>query len=431
MKKLPLEGIRVIDLTVVFAGPYATWLLAGLGAEVIIVDSIHHWPDMGRFFAMWPTEEMKEKGRDPKRYPNMDYGEKPWNRAAFFTRVGWNKKSCCINLADPKGKEVFKRLVEVSDVLIENNSANAMDHLELGPEVLMEVNPRLICINMPSYGRTGPYKNYVGWGDNAEALTGHNWLRGYADDAHPVHNTCMFHMDSTGGTTAAIGAIMGLRRRKRTGKGAAIDFAQIESFMPQLGEIYMDYAWNGRVQRTIGNRHPTAVQGCYRCRGEDAWINITINDEEEWQGLCRTMGNPLWAGEERFADHAGRYKNHDEFDQLVEAWTVQYDKYELFQILQHNGVPAGPVHHERDTYNDPHLNTRGFFETIHHNDTGTYRYPGFLWKMSETPMTVRTPPCDMGEHNDYVFREVLGMSEEEISELEKEKIIGGDRYVWA
>jgi crotonobetainyl-CoA:carnitine CoA-transferase CaiB-like acyl-CoA transferase len=430
MKKLPLEGIRVVDLTVVFAGPFATWLLACLGAEVIIVDSIHHWPDMGRFFMMWPTEEMLE-GRDPRRYPNGEYGERPWNRAAFFNRLGWNKRSCCINLADPKGKEVFKRLIKVSDIFIENNSANAMDHLELGPRVLTEVNPSLICINMPSYGRTGTYKDYVGWGDNAEALTGHNWVRGYADDDHPIHNTPMFHMDSTGGATAALGAIMGLRRRRRTGRGVAIDFAQIESLMPQLGEIYMDYAWNKRNQRTMGNRHPTAVQGCYRCRGEDGWVNITITNDQEWQGLCRAMGNPSWTGEERFSDHAGRYENHDEFDRHVEVWTSKYDNFEIFHILQQEGVPAGPVHHEKDTYRDPHLNARGFFEVINHEDTGTYRYPGFLWRMSETRMSVSSPPCRLGEHNDYVFREVMGMSGEEISKLTDEKIIGGDRYTWA
>jgi crotonobetainyl-CoA:carnitine CoA-transferase CaiB-like acyl-CoA transferase len=430
MKRLPLEGVRVIDLTVVFAGPFATWLLGSMGAEVIMVDSIHHWPDMRRFFMMWPTPAMKE-GRDPKRYPNMDYGERPWNRSAFFTRVGWNKKSCCINLGDPKGKEIFKRLVAVSDVLIENNSANAMDHLELGPDVLMKVNPRLICINMPSYGRTGPYKDYVGWGDNAEALTGHHWVRGYDDEAHPIHNTGVYHMDSTGGATAALAAIMGLRKRKQTGRGTAIDFAQIESFMPQLGEIYMDYAWNGRVQRTLGNRHPTAVQGCYRCRGEDAWVNITIHNDEEWQGLCQAMNHPAWSKEEAFSSHEHRRKNHDALDKRIEEWTIGYDKFEAFMILQNHGVPAGPVYYEGDTYRDPHLNARGFFQTIDQADTGSYRYPGFLWKMSETPMEVRNPPCTMGEHNTYVFKEVIAMSEKEISTLTEEKVIGGDRYVWA
>lgn len=143
------------------------------------------------------------------------------------------------------------------------------------------------------------------------------------------------------------------------------------------------------------------------------------------------MGNPSWMKEERFSDHAGRRINHDEIDKLIEEWTKKYDKFEVFHILQQTGVPAGPVYYEQDTYRDAHLNARGFFKVIQQEDTGTYRYPGFQWKMSETPLTCRMPPCRMGEHNEYVFKAVIGMPEEEIAELTKKKIIGGDRYVWA
>ncbi len=294
----------------------------------------------------------------------------------------------------------------------------------------MQINPRLICINMPSYGRTAPYRDYVGWGSNAEALTGHSWIRGYPDREHPLHNVGVIHMDATGGVTGALAAITALIHRRRTGDGTAIDFAQIQSVVPQLGEIYMDYAWNGRNQWTLGNRHPTAMQGCYRCRGEDRWINITIHEDREWEDLCRAMGNPAWTREDRFSDHILRQENHDAVDGLIENWTCRYDNFELFHILQQHGVPAGSVYTERDSYTDPQLNTREFFEVISQGDIGAYRYPGFLWKMSETPMTVRFPPCGLGEHNQYVFQEVVGMQAEEISLLEKEKIIGGDRYVW-
>ena len=430
MAKLPLEGIRVVDLCVAFSGPFATWHLGNLGAEVIHVDSIHKKPDMGRVFSTWFTQEMLD-GHDGNSLPNRDPGERPWNRRAQFNRFAWNKLSCCINLKAPRGKEVFKRLIKTSDVFFENNSVRVMDKLELGPEILMEVNPNLICINMPSFGRTGPYKDYVGWGANAEALVGHSWVRGYDDDHHPTQNIGIIHMDTTGGAMAAFAAITALHYRNRTGKGLSIDFAQIESFMPQLGEIYMDYPWNGRNQRTMGNRHPTAVQGCYRCRGEDRWINITINDNAEWEGLSRAMGHPPWTREERFSDQVSRYKNHDEIDQFIETWTSIYDNIELFHILQKEGVPAGPVYTEEDSYHDPQLNARGFFEVIYQKDIGTYRYPGFMWKMSETPLKYQRPPCRLGEHNDYVFREIIGMSEEEIMELTEEKIIGGDRYMWA
>ncbi len=143
------------------------------------------------------------------------------------------------------------------------------------------------------------------------------------------------------------------------------------------------------------------------------------------------MGNPSWTKDEGFSTHVLRYQNHDDFDRLFEAWTLTYDNFELFHVLQQEGVPAGPVYDEKATYNDPQLNARGFFKTINHPDVGTYRYPGFLWNMSKTPPTVDRPPCRLGEHNAYVFRDVLGMPEKEIERLEEAKIIGGDRYIWA
>ena len=208
------------------------------------------------------------------------------------------------------------------------------------------------------------------------------------------------------------------------------DFAQIEASLPQMGEVFMDYAWNKRVQRATGNRHPTAVQGCYRCRGEDSWVNITIDQEKHWGGLCRALGNPPWTRDKKFSDQESRRKNHDAFDAHLGEWTSRRDKFDIFHILQKEGVPAGPVYTEKDTLYDSQLNARGFFEVIHQEDIGTFRYPGFMWKMSESPMTVRSGPCRLGEHNDYVFRGILGMSVEEIAALEKEKIIGGDRYLW-
>ncbi len=306
----------------------------------------------------------------------------------------------------------------------------------------MERNPRLICINMPAYGRSGPYKGYVGWGAMHEAVAGHDWIRGYADEEHPTHNTYRFHMDSSGGVMGAFMAIMGLFYRKRTGKGLWVDFAQIESVIPHLGEIYMDAAWNGRNQRTIGNRHPTAIQGCYRCRGPEPtldtarfggerWINITINNDEEWEGFCKALGNPEWTKDEKFADHLSRYRNHDELDRRIEEFTRQRDNFELMYVLQEHGVPAGVVQDWRDGHMCPQLNARGFFQTISQADTGTYRYPGFPWKFSETPLRVTHPPCMLGEDDDYVFKQVIGMADDEIARLKEQQVIGVKEYPWA
>ena len=439
---LPLEGIRAVDMGVIWAGPSAAWMLGILGAEVIHVDNPHHGPDLGRAFRMWPTKSQLERPQAGMNYPERKLGERPWNRAAFSNRALWNRLSCCIDLNRAEGKEAFKKLIKGSDIFIENNSATAMEHLGFGHEELLAVNPRLVCINMPAWGRNGPYKDYVGTGAMHQALGGEEWIRGYDDDDHPFHNTFRYHMDSASPPMAVFGAIMGLMQRRKTGKGQWIDFAQMQAMYHHFAEIYMDAAWNDRDQRTLGNRHPTAVQGCYPCRGPEPtletaihggerWINITIDNDEAWAGLVRVMGNPAWAEDEKFASQEGRRRHHDEFDRRVSEFTGHRDNFELFYVLQAYGVPAGPVEDYRDTHMDPQLNFRGFFQTIGAEDVGTYRYPGFPWKFPATPLRVTHPPCRLGEDNDYIYREVMQLTDEEITDLEAKGVIGDLEYDWA
>ncbi len=442
MPIMPLEGIRIVDMTVIWSGPTAAWLLGLLGAEVIHIDNPHHNPDFGRNFVNWRTEAQLNMPAGRSGYPEGKPGERPWNRNSFNTRALWNRLSCCIDIDQPEGKTLFKRLIKQSDVFIENNSATAMEHLELGHEVLLDINPGLICINMPAWGRSGPYKNYVGWGAMHQAIGGEEWIRGYDDDEHPAHNCYRFHMDSAGSAMAVYAAILGLIHRRKTGKGQWMDFAQMQALIPHFGEIYMDAAWNGRTQRTRGNRHPTAVQGCYRCRGPEPtletaiyggerWINITISNDKEWEGFCKVLGNPEWTRDEKFATVEHRRRNHDLLDKYIERWTRTRDNFELFYILQEHGVPAGPVLDYRDAHMDPQLNFRGFYHTISGPDIGTYRYPGFPWKFSKTPCRVTHPPCMLGEDNGYVYRNVIGLKDDEIADLEKKKIIGDLKHQWA
>jgi len=441
-KRLPLEGIRVVDMGVIWAGPSAAWILGSLGAEVIHVDNPHHQPDHSRGFLMWTPESQLDNPVSEQYYPEGKSGAKPWNRQAFYTRALWNRMSCCIDINKPEGKDIFKRLIKASDVFVENNSASAMENLGLGHEVLMSVNPDLICINMPAWGRSGPYKDYVGIGAMHQAIAGEDWMRGYDDDDHPFHNTFRYHMDSASPPMAVFGAIMGLIQRRKTGKGQWIDLAQMQAMAHHFAEIYMDAAWNGRDYRTMGNRHPTAVQGCYRCRGAEPneetatkggerWINITINTDEEWKALCKVMGYPDWTKNDKFVTQESRRKHHDEFDQYIETFTRKRDNFELFYVLQHHGVCAGPVEDHRDAHMDPQLNARNLFRTISSPEIGTYRYPAFPWQFSETPLKVTHPPCSLGEDNDYVYREVIGLAEDEITRLEKKKVIGDLAYDWA
>ena len=441
-KGLPLEGIRVVDMGVIWAGPTTAWLFGLLGAEVIHLDNPHHRPDNSRQFTMWAPESQLDLPEAGSNFPNRRAGERPWNRAAFVNRALWNRLSVCIDIDKPEGKDVFKKLIKSTDIFIENNGANAMENLGLDHETLMAVNPSLICMNMPAWGRSGPYKDYVGYGAMHQAISGEEWIRGYDDDEHPFHNTFRYHMDSASPPMAIMGAIMALIQRRKTGKGQWIDFAQMQAMIHHFAEIYMDAAWNGRDHKTLGNRHPTAVQGCYLCRGPEPtgetaiyggerWINITINNDEEWQGLCQVMGNPDWAKDEKFTTQESRRENHDEFDERIGVFTRLRDNFELFYVLQHHGVPAGPVQDYRDAHMDPQLNYRNFFQTITGSDIGTFRYPGFPWKFSETPLQVTHPPAMMGEDNDYVYREVIGLSDEEMADLEEKGVIGDLTYDWA
>ena len=199
--------------------------------------------------------------------------------------------------------------------------------------------------------------------------------------------------------------------------------------MPHLGQAVMDYSMNGRVQGTVGNRDvglSMAPHGCYRCKGDDRWVVIAVGSDEEWQGLCRAMGNPPWTKERRFSDALGRVKHHGELERLIEGWTVQHDHYALMHILQREGVPAGPVMDGRDCYNDPHLKDRGLFERVTHPDAGTHDYPGMIVKMSGIPLLYRMPAPCLGEHNEYVYKKLLKVSDEEYARLEQEQHIGRD-----
>jgi len=422
MAKLPLEGIRVADLTTVWAGPWAAQMLADWGAEVIWVESRQI---LSRGYRGPGTASGGAKGRLLNAPPNREPGERPWNRNPVVNAHARNKLSMTVDLRRPEGLDIFKRLVKVSDVVIENNGPGTMEKLGLTYEVLKEVKPDIIMVRMPGFGLTGPYKDFRSYGSQLDNFVGQALLMGYRDtDASLMSGTV--HADATGGATAALAVLMALHYHNRTGKGQFIELAQIETLIPQFGEYIMDWTLNQHIQDNPGNRHPSAVQGCYRCQGEDRWVNITISSDEEWEGFCRALGNPSWCKDERFSDVLSRYKNHDELDKFIEEWTTRHDNYEVMHLLQREGVPAGSLMDERDCYSDPHLKERGFFQELTQVDTGTYLYPGLTWKMTGTPNKIRRPPCLFGEHNEYVYRQVIGVSDEEYAELEKAGHIGMD-----
>ena len=426
MPKLPLEGIRVIDLTLVWAGPYATVLLSDLGAEIIRVESTRFFAPMTRgYMAHPPPELIKDFILWVAGMPDRQVGERPWNRWPLFNSHARNKLSMTADLLEPEGQEAFQRLVAISDVLVENNPTDTMDKLGITYESLKKVKPNIIMLRMPAFGNTGSYSSYRGIGPMNEGVAGHNLLRGYPDmDATGI--TSVFAADAASGTSGAFAVLAALNYRRRTGKGQLVELSQVENFIPYLGQAALDYTMNGRIQTSLGNRHPVAIQGCYPCLGEDRWVCITISNDTEWNAFCEVLGNPEWAQDDMFTDSFSRLQHHDQIDQHISEWASQRDHYQVMHLLQAAGVAAGPVMDQRDAYSDPHLEERGVFQEAYQEDTGTHMYPGAPFKISSVDTSIRRGPVRLGEDNEYIYKTLLRYSEEEYAEMEKAGQIGMD-----
>jgi benzylsuccinate CoA-transferase BbsF subunit len=401
-----LRGVRVLDLTHAWAGPFATQLLADYGAEVIKIETCDR-PDMLRF-SMWPTDETR-----PDAY----------NRGGWFQYLGRNKLSLTLDLKQPQGQDLFKRLVAQSDVVMENFSARVMRRLGLDYAILQTVNPRLIMISMPGYGTVGPYKDFVAFGEMIEPFAGLSELTGYADRA-PLR-LAVAYPDPVAGFHAALAALLALRQRRQTGQGQHIHIPHREPITRMLGEAVLDYTVNGRTPRRIGNRHRAwAPHGCYPCRGDDRWIAIAVRRDAEWTALCRVLGEPTWTLDRRYANSFTRWKHVDLLDQHVAETTQPWEATALATRLCAAGVPAGVVQTNRDLLCDVHLRTRQAFWMIAHRLAGTYPYPAPSTRLTDTPPHLVRPAPNLGKHNTDVLTQLLGLSPAEIQDLAVKGVIG-------
>lgn len=410
-----LAGLRVIDLSQIFAGPYATKLLADMGAEVIRVECAAR---SGRGGAL---PRMKPGGTFGASFPDGDTGDRSYNRFAYYNEVNRNKLAITLDLSKPAGIDAFKRLVKISDVVVENFTPRVMSNFGLTYPVLREINQRIIMLSITGFGQDGPYRDYVAYGEGIEAMAGLLHLTAYPSG--PPLKPGVAYADAVSGLHAAFAILTALHYRNSTGKGQYIDLGMREAVTPLLGEAFVDYVMNGRSAQPTGNHHPDmAPHGCYRTKGDDEWIVIAVSSDEEWKNLCGAMGDPPWSRDEKFASLRSRLANQGELDRRITEWTSGYDHIYLMELLQDAGVKAGAVLNAAELLHDPHLNERGFFEELSHPEAGTHRYPGVSWKMSRTPGRLRMPAPCFGQHNRYVFQELLGMSDEEISSLEEEGV---------
>jgi crotonobetainyl-CoA:carnitine CoA-transferase CaiB-like acyl-CoA transferase len=418
-KSPPLEGITVIDLTQAWAGTYATNLLGDMGAEIIKIEARNR-PDVWR-----GAVDPELAALAPHFYLNGNPGPKPYNRNCLFHGVNRNKRSVTLNLLMAEGVTLFKRLVEQGDIVSENFTPRVMGNLGLGYDVLKEVNPGIIVLSMPAYGTTGPLKDCRGVGGTIEPMSGMSSLIGYPGG--PPMNHGVMYPDAIAGMMASCALLMALHYRRRTGTGQFIDLSQQETSTSLLTSSLMDFAMNGRVATRRGNRHEFMVpHKNYRCRGNDEWIAIAVSSDEEWMKMVQVMGNPPWADSERFGTAIARFRNEDELNDNIEAWTMQHDKHALMSKLQAGGVAAGAVHAPSEIVDDPHLQAREFISDLDYRESGRIKTPGVAWKMSATPGRIwRTAP-NLGEDSEDVLRRYLGITADEYRDLVEKGVTGED-----
>jgi len=401
----PLSGVRILDLTRVWAGPIAGRLLGDLGAEVIHIES--PW-NRG------PLEVAEELAELTHLYPDNELGERPWNRNGGFNKLARNKKGLSLDLSTSRAQQLFRELIRESDVILENFSPRVMPQWGLDWDSLQGINPAIVHTSMPGYGATGPGANRVALGPVIEAATGMTMMAGYADGI-PFRSGVAWP-DPVSGMSAVAGTLVGLwRRLSSDGEAQRVETAMIESMGTFAGDELLSAQVVGQPPPRRGNREQgVAPQGVYRCFGDDRWLAISVTSDEEWRSLCRVAELPdAWHGCELWE----RETRHDEIDAGLSIWTRSISPGEAAMRLQSAGVIAAGLADARDLLESTHLSERQFWAEVGGIDMGVLRYPGCPIRLSRTPPTYRRGAPGLGEHNAAVLTQVLGMSEGEVGGL--------------
>lgn len=402
MPKRLLEGVKIADFTWALVGPITTKALADYGAQVIKIEGRSR-PDSRR-----------ESGPFKDNISGLD-------RSGGSNPFSTGKLSLSLNLAHPGGVEMAKKLVAWADVVVENFAGGAMKRMGLGYEELKRVKPNIILLSSCMMGQTGPHVNLRGAGHVLTALSGFNYITGWPDREPKWLG---FYTDFIAPHFNVITILAALDYRRRTGNGQYVDMSQYEDSIHFLAPLVLDYTVNRRVNKRMGNRSTYAApHNAYRCKGEDRWCAIAVFTDGEWQSFCNVIGNPACAKSHKFASLVVRKENEDELDRLVEEWTINYSAEEVMRKMQSAGVAAGVLRNAEDLLeHDPQLKERHFWHSVDHPDVGNYiawRSPFILSKAS---CEVRRAPL-LGEHSEYVCKEILGMSDEEIAQLVIEGVI--------
>ena len=389
MNELPLNGIRVVDLSWIIAGPTATRFMAAMGAEVIKVGSARR-PD-------------------------------PSTRGPAFQAYNQSKSYCALNISSPKGLELVKQLLAVSDVVIENFAVGVIERLGLSYEAVSAERPDIIMVSSSGTGHYGPHKDYVAYGSLLQHYTGWNSISGNPR-SEPVPGGLW--ADPWVGMELAMVTAAALNHRALTGQGQYVDFSMAEALSATIPGAILDYQMNHRVPEPMGNRDAWyAPHGLYHCQGEDSWVAIAVTSDEEWISLCRLIQRPDLAADPRFGDAGGRKKHHDELDVAITEWTRQRQDHDAAILLQRAGVPSGPSLDISRVFEEAQLREAGYLTRLETSDGEFRELPGLPWRFDGEEKPILTEAPVLGQHNSYVYQELLGMSEDETDRLAAEQII--------
>jgi len=405
MADLPLSGIRVLDFTWAWAGPYCTMQLAHLGAEVIRVETTARPACVTRLIP-----------------PFADDTPGP-NRAGYFNQYNQGKKSILLNLTKPQAIEIACELAKHADVVADNFAAGVMDKLGLGYDKLRGIKPDIIMISMSGYGQTGPFRSFVGYGPPASAAAGMFWTTGYRGGE--PSEIGVSYPDPNAGVFGAFAIMAALTHRAFTGEGQYIDQSQLEAALVLMPEGLLEYEINRQEPERSGNHDLLmAPHECYKAAGDDdKWVSIAVGSDEEWRALCRVIGQPELASDPRFNTAASRKRNEAALDQIVTAWTTTRDRWETARSLQAAGVAAFPSMSNKDLAEDPHLRDRGYLVELDHPEVGKRIHAGIPWRMSGTPCAVRSPAPIRDADTEEVLKSILGYTRDRIDQLRKAEVL--------
>ena len=403
-QKLPLAGTRIIDATAWWAGPSSTHILAALGAEVIHLESVQH-PDGARMTAGAFMDQ-----------PSW------WERSAMFLATNANKKGLTLDLSSPQGREMFFRLVEQADIVVENFSPRVFENFGITWEALNSVNPRLIMTRMPAFGLDGPWRDNVGFAQTMEQMTGMAWVTGHEYDQPRIpRGPC----DPLAGMHSAFAMLVALSRREQTGRGSFIEVSMVEAALNAAAEQVIEYTAYGTILSRLGNRsRDAAPQGLYPCRGHEQWLALSVASDEQWSALKTVLGQPGWADDPSLDTHEGRWRAHDLIDKHLEQWASGQDSVDAAAVLSAAGVPASTLYDARFSPQHPQMIARGYFERVNHPIVGQHRVPTIPFRFRSVDRWCRSPAPTFGEHNETILKEWLGLDETAIEALTAESVIG-------